>query len=313
MRSIFRTLLYLVLSLLAAALLLLPEREIARPPYRPDGEPVIHLYGEYHGRKRYFDTALRVWQRHYEEDELRHLFIEAEYYTAQVLNLWMREEDDALLDLVIAQHAGTYWQSGGTKEFYRGMKAACPQTVFHGTDIGHIRETGEWYLTRLREQGLEGSPEYLLTLECLAQGERYYAKRGFDEAWREERMAQNFISAYEALGRPRIAGIYGDAHADPSDERLREGVPCMAAQLRLRLGDIISYESLVTLSYQNPCRSWRHEFWYQSSARHDKLFKGEGYEGHYPLQIQIRSDREVRALAVGGDGLSRGGGCQGRP
>lgn len=43
-------------------------------------------------------------------------------------------------------------------------------------------------------------------------------------------------------------GIYGDGHADPSDESVDDNTHHMAFQLREHYGDIIQYESIVTLT-----------------------------------------------------------------
>ena len=58
------------------------------------------------------------------------------------------------------------------KAFYQSIKALCPETVFHGTDVGHQSETtGARYLEYLREQDLEDSEPYRLTLRCIEQGQ----------------------------------------------------------------------------------------------------------------------------------------------
>ena len=61
-------------------------------------------------------------------------------------------------------------------------------------------------------------------------------------------MVENFIREYDTLDGAGIMGIYGDGHADPSDESMDNDTHCMAFQLREYYGDIIQYESIVTLT-----------------------------------------------------------------
>jgi len=50
------------------------------------------------------------------------------------------------------------------KAFYQSIKVLCPETVFHGTDIGFRHYyAGPRYLAYLRENGLEDSEPYSLT------------------------------------------------------------------------------------------------------------------------------------------------------
>ena len=48
-------------------------------------------------------------------------------------------------------------------EFYKSIKKNCPETIFHGTDVGHQYETtGERYLNNLERIGAVDSKEYNL-------------------------------------------------------------------------------------------------------------------------------------------------------
>ena len=58
--------------------------------------PRIYLYGEAHCEKVILDAELKVWQNFYKTQNMRHLFIEYDYSTAQLLNQWMKEKDDTL-------------------------------------------------------------------------------------------------------------------------------------------------------------------------------------------------------------------------
>ena len=71
--------------------------------------------------------------------------------------------------------------------------------MFHGTDVGHQYDsTGARYRDYLEEQGLTDTEDYRLTLEAIEQGEAF-AEQGSD-AYRENRMAENFIREFETLG-----------------------------------------------------------------------------------------------------------------
>ena len=94
---------------------------------------------------------------------------------------------------------GTYASGAETLDFYRTVKEGCPETVFHGTDVGHQYDsTGARYRDYLEERGLTDTEDYRLTLEAIEQGEAF-AEQGSD-AYRENRMAENFIREFEALG-----------------------------------------------------------------------------------------------------------------
>ncbi len=87
----------------------------------------------------------------YHQEGARDLFIESPCYTAEFLNMWMRGEDEDMLErLILEQQAET---QGGTQlmvDFYRALREDCPETVFHGTDVGHQYDTtGALYLEYL--------------------------------------------------------------------------------------------------------------------------------------------------------------------
>ena len=45
----------------------------------------LYLYGETHGNAKITEAELELWQSHYAEYDMRHLFLEFPYYTAGVL------------------------------------------------------------------------------------------------------------------------------------------------------------------------------------------------------------------------------------
>jgi len=57
-----------------------------------------HLYGEAHGEDKIIEKELEIWKSYYQEKNLRHLFIESPYYTAELLNLWMNEDNNEILN-----------------------------------------------------------------------------------------------------------------------------------------------------------------------------------------------------------------------
>ena len=139
---------------------------------------------------------------------------------------------------------GTYASGAETLDFYRTVKEQCPETVFHGTDVGHQYDsTGARYRDYLEERGLTDTEDYRLTLEAIEQGEAF-AEQGSD-AYRENRMAENFIREFETLGGESVMGIYGAAHTDPDAVADSAGtVPAMAAQLKERYGDAVHTEDI---------------------------------------------------------------------
>lgn len=214
------------------------------PSSGPTVQGAVYLYGEIHADKGILARELELWQQHYEEEGLRHLFVEQPFYTAQLLNLWMQTEDDQILDRIYQNWAGTRSYSPSVKEFYQAIKAQCPETVFHGTDVGHQYDTiGAWYLQLLEEQGLTDSEEYQTAQTVILQGQTYYRKQ--DDAYRENTMTENFLRELDALGGASVMGIYGAAHTDPDGTAYSsDAVPCMAAQLKEHLGDALYTEDL---------------------------------------------------------------------
>ncbi len=203
--------------------------------YRAKDAQII-LYGEQHGIKEFYEYEFKEWQRFYEEEGMRDLFLELPYYTAEFLNLWMQEEDDAILDEMYADTEGTASHTQDYLDFFRKIKESCPETVFHGTDVGHQFEiTGARYLAYLEEKGLTDSEKYELALANMEQGKEWYEKQDpVDWDWREEKMIENFLETYERIGRGKIMGIYGGAHVDVKDGKI------MAGAIKDKYGDVVS-------------------------------------------------------------------------
>ena len=94
----------------------------------------LYLYGEFHANDELLQRELALWKGYY-EDGMRDLFVELPYYTAQYLNRWMQADNDRILREVYTDWKGSASYHQNVLDFYRGIKAACPETVFHGTPV----------------------------------------------------------------------------------------------------------------------------------------------------------------------------------
>lgn len=174
------------------------------------------------------------------------LFIEMPYYTAELLNRWMQSDSNDILDSVYDNWAGTASHDPNVKEFYENIKSQCPETIFHGTDVGHQYDTtGEQFIEYPESNNLEGSEQYQLTEEPIKQGKRYYRRN--NDVYRENMMVENFIREFDKLDGERIMDIYGSAHTELEAMDYSNSVECMANQLKEHYGDIIQSEDLSRL------------------------------------------------------------------
>lgn len=208
----------------------------------------IYLYGEYHGNEKILEKELELWSKYYHEDNMRHLFVEEPYYTAEFLNLWIKADNDDILNEVFEDWKGTASYKECVKEFYKKIKKQCTETIFHGTDVGHQYDsTGRRFLKYLEENNMKGTEKYILTMEAIEQGKVFYKDEDF--AYRENKMVENFIREFDKLEGANIMGIYGGAHTDfYAMEYNTQSVPCMANQLKVRYGDAIWAEDLTWLT-----------------------------------------------------------------
>lgn len=236
----------IMLTLLAACSDSSAFGEAAKPPSHTQGQ--IYLYGEVHAEEKILNKEIAIWYNYYHSENMRHLFIEYPYYTAEFLNIWMQSDSDDILRAIYRDWAGTASYNPDILEFYKAIKSECPETIFHGTDVGHqYNTTGERFLRYLEENNLEGSQQYLLAQEAIEQGMYYY---GFsDDVYREKTMAENFVREFDNLNGESVMGIYGAAHTglDEMDYNTRS-VPCMANQLRKIYGDAVYSEDLSWLA-----------------------------------------------------------------
>ncbi|OME01943.1 hypothetical protein NST94_21740 [Paenibacillus sp. FSL H8-0282] len=204
----------------------------------------IYLYGEAHGVAKILDKEYKLWSQYYHNEGMRHLFVELPYFTAEYLNLWMQSDNDDILEEIYDDWERTRSHNPDVKEFYKKIKSECPETIFHGTDIGHQYETtGSGYLSYLVANDLGESEKYTLTMEAIRQGRVFYSKE--DGVYREDTMTENFIREFEKLGNESVMGIYGSAHTglDEMDYKT-QSIPCMGNQLQEHYGDNIYSENL---------------------------------------------------------------------
>lgn len=226
------------------SLLLMLSLLFSIPAHAQEGG--IYLYGETHGVQKILDRELALWQEYY-ENGARHLFVELPYYTAQLLNRWLKTGDGEIFAQVYADWEGSASHTSSVYLFYQSLAASCPQTVFHGTDVGHqYKTTGERYLRLLESEGLEESDDYARTLEAIEQGKHYYESG--DDDYREYKMAENFLRAYEGLEDETVMGIYGSAHTTLDAKAYQGSVKNMATQLKKTLGDALHCEDLSSLA-----------------------------------------------------------------
>ena len=123
------------------------------------------LYGEEHSNESILEEEFQLWYTYYHEKGMRHLFVEASYYSAEFLNLWMQTDSDDILDQLFEDIQGTAGGTEETKAFYQRIKEECPETVFHGIDVGHqYNTTGKRYLDYIESVGMENSETYTLPM-----------------------------------------------------------------------------------------------------------------------------------------------------
>lgn len=221
--------------------------------YQPDNIPItqqsgqIFLYGEEHAVKHILEKELALWSEHYYQDGIRDLFVELPYYTAEYMNLWMQADNDDIFDSLYQDWIGTALYTQEVMDFYKQLKKECPETVFHGTDVGHqYHTTGKRFLEYLESNGQKESKLYQLAQENIEQGQYYYQRA--DDIYRENTMVENFIREMDGLNGADIMGIYGSAHIGiEALDYATNTIPCMANQLYKKYGEALHTEDL-TLS-----------------------------------------------------------------
>lgn len=215
----------------------------------------IYLYGEQHAVKEILKKEIEIWGDFYNNQGLRHLFLELPCYTAEFLNIWMKSDSDEILNRVYDDWEGTATHKPVVKEFFKAIKTHFPETVFHGTDVGHqYQTTGKRYSDHLSQQKEKKSEKYQLAEEVIKQGKRYYKKK--DVVYRENMMVENFVREFNKLSNESIMGIYGSAHTGINSMVHDNSVPSMANQLHSIYGKQLFTKSLTYLANDmNPLRT----------------------------------------------------------
>ena len=268
---------------IAAAAAILLSGFLSRNP-RSSQPGQIYLYGEVHAHETIQNMELERWEQYYKEDGMRHLFMETSYCHAQFLNLWMQSDNNEILDSLLKKMQGTYGGSAEKRAFYLSIKENCPETVFHGTDIGHQYSTiGQEYLYYLEENGQKDSEEYQLAKKNIQQGKTFEATG--KSSYRENCMAENFIEEYDRLiqseGPTDIMGIYGAAHTNPDIQDVTGEVPSMASQIQSRYGESLHSKDL--REELRPLRTERIEL------------NGKEYQASYFGELSVIS-KEIRSM-----------------
>ena len=248
MRFIFK---YLPLFLLSGCRIIPQQQNIdSAVNTLPRGQ--IYMYGESHSDKDCLDRELQLWKSFYRQG-MRHLFVETSFFTAEWLNEWMKKANDDILIQIHEDGKGTPNYSLNVYIFYQKIKEQCPETVFHGFDVGHQYDTtGKRYLDHLASLGQSDSEPYRRTQENIEQGRRYYQnKKKSDNFYREEVMTRNFIKDFEALNGESVMVITGALHVDSQGiddylDRSRDPRFChsMLRRLKERYGNAVHAESL---------------------------------------------------------------------
>lgn len=242
------------LCLLSVAGLSLPERVFAEsmepskeePGAMEENQGRIYLYGEVHANKKIYSRELQLWKAHYEQG-MRHLFIEMPYYTGELLNDWMKSGDDTLFQRVYDDWEGALAHNEANWDFFHQIKKECPETIFHGTDVGHqYHTTGQFYLSYLESKGMKDSQAYQLAEENIAQGEEFYRTR--NGSFREKKMVENFIREFNSLSNEDVMGIYGSAHIRIETEDGSDSDLNMAEHLKKTYEDRLSSKDLTYLA-----------------------------------------------------------------
>lgn len=211
----------------------------------------IYLYGEEHSVENILEKEFELWSLYYQKDGMRDLFIELPYYTAEYMNIWMKSDSDDILDLLYQDWIGTAMYSQEVLDFYKRIKSECPETIFHGTDVGHQYDTtGKRFLEYLKYIGQQPSELYRLSQQNIEQGQYYYQYS--DNIYRENTMVENFIREFESLNGADVMGIYGSAHTNiEAMDYATNSVPCMANQLYKKYGNTLYTEDLTSFTLNN--------------------------------------------------------------
>lgn len=220
----------------------------------------IYLYGEEYGMEEDTNKEFILWKDFYDKDGMRNLFLEVPNYVAGYLNLWMKEDDDQILEILRNQYK--FAQGNKLKHYgklLRLIKTQCPETVFYGTDMSISTERlGKEYLDYVEKN--KDTRQIDRVKEVMAQGQTMasyineYRARQTDKNlasvadYRENMLVENFIYEFENLEDKRIMGIYGAYHvANPHGLELGKA-PIMGEKIKDHYGHIVSINILADIN-----------------------------------------------------------------
>ena len=83
----------------------------------------IYLYGEEHASEVILEEEFELWNTYYHDNGMRDLFIELPYYSAEFLNLWMKSDNDDILEQLYQDWEGTAIHSQVVLDFYKQIKS----------------------------------------------------------------------------------------------------------------------------------------------------------------------------------------------
>ena len=197
------------------------------PAEAPSAEKTgrLLLVGEWRrGNKLYLDRELALWQECYQQG-MRDLFVELEYAFGGYLNLWMQSDSDDYFEQFWQDYVNKWgFDSFLLRDFYRAIKATCPETVFHAVDVGWYSNAGWRYIHLLEAQGKQDTPEYARARENLKQGRTFNGIRNNNERnqyW-ETCIAENVAEAFESLGGRDAMGIFDIARINGGEKPFPE-------------------------------------------------------------------------------------------
>jgi len=171
---------------------------------------------------------------------------------AEVLNMWMRSDNDDIFYELFEGWTGSIAHSPLFFEFFMTIKREFPETIFHGIDVADWQyPAGRRFLQYLGDNNKQETEQYLLTLESIEQGEQHY-QSNFNQEFRVTKMAENFIRTFDGLAGQNVMGIFGSAHTAFGFYGVlgHPDTPTMAERLRVRYGDSVHTEDLTWLALE---------------------------------------------------------------
>lgn len=237
----------------------------------------IYLYGEGEDlTSEVLEKELELWGEYYLKEDMRHLFLELPYFTGEFLNFWMESDNDSILEEVYKDWINADMYNPELKEFYKTIKKEYPETIFHGTDIGHqYYSTGERFIKYLEKNNLENTEKYTLAQEVIRQGEYYYKdyNKQLYYDYGENKMVENFIREFDKLNDENIMGIYSLNHTTFNGIAYNTvSLPNMANQLKNRYNGSI---------YSKDLSQYRKDKDIAPLRKDTILFKEKEYEASY--------------------------------